>query len=122
MPMKRAQVRAFKAQQPSPLLRLENARSPITTGLVAVWRMKRGMLSGSVHVGDGNGLAPGLSQRTITELAEDYTETTYRLNKEGSDIDSRALDVDLRRRLAEMVLPEFIEVEFERVMTAIFRV
>ena len=75
-----------------------------------------------MHAGDGNGLAPGLSQRTITELAEDYTETTYRLNQEGADIDSAALDADLRRRLAEMVLPEFIEIEFERVMGQVFRV
>jgi hypothetical protein len=70
-----------------------------------------------VHAGDGNGLAPRLSQRTITKLAEDYTETTYRLNQEGVDIESASLDADLRRRLAEMVLPEFIEVEFERVAT-----
>jgi hypothetical protein len=32
------------------------------------------------------------------------------------------LDADLRRRLAEMVLPEFVEVEFERVMAEVFRV
>jgi hypothetical protein len=63
-----------------------------------------------------------LSQRTIAEFAEDYTETTYRLNREGGDIDSAALDADLRRRLAEMVLPEFIETEFERVMAEVFRV
>jgi hypothetical protein len=75
-----------------------------------------------VHAGDGNGLAPRLSQRTITKLAEDYTETTYRLNQEGVDIESASLDADLRRRLAEMVLPEFIEVEFERVMGHVFRV
>ena len=75
-----------------------------------------------MHAGDANGLAPGLSQRTIAELAEDYTETTYRLNQEGSDIESASLDADLRHRLAEMVLPEFVEVEFERVMAEVFRV
>ena len=75
-----------------------------------------------MHVGDGNGLAPGLSQRTISELAEDYTETTYRLNQEGADIDSASLDADLRRRLAEQVFPEFVETEFERVMAEVFRV
>jgi hypothetical protein len=72
--------------------------------------------------GHGNGLAPGLSQRTIAELAEDYTEISYRLNKEGAEIDSAALDANLRHRLAEMVLPEFVEVEFERVMAEVFRV
>jgi hypothetical protein len=81
-----------------------------------------GDLGESVHAGDANGLAPGLSQRTIAELAEDYTETTYRLNQEGSDIESASLDADLRHRLAEMVLPEFVEVEFERVMAEVFRV
>jgi putative DNA primase/helicase len=83
---------------------------------------EKGDVGGSVHAEGGNGLAPGLSQRTITELAEDYTEAAYRLNKEGSDIDSRALDADLRRRLAEIVLPEFVETEFERVMLEVFRV
>jgi hypothetical protein len=83
---------------------------------------EKGDVGGRVHVGDGDGLAPGLSQCTITRLAEDYTETTYRLNQEGADIDSRTLDADLRRGLAEMVLPEFIEVELERVMLEVFRV
>jgi putative DNA primase/helicase len=83
---------------------------------------QKGDVGGRVHAGDGNGLAPGLSQRTITRLAEDYTETTYRLNQEGADIESASLDADLRRRLAEMVLPEFIEVEFERVMAEVFRI
>jgi Protein of unknown function (DUF3631) len=69
-----------------------------------------------------NGGASGLSRRTITELAEDYTEAAYRQNNEGAGIDSHALDADLRRRLAEMVLPEFVEVEFERIMAEVFRV
>jgi hypothetical protein len=71
---------------------------------------------------NGNGLAPGLSQRTVAELADDYAEAAYRQNREGSDIDSAALDTDLRLRLAEMVLPEFVEVEFERIMARVFRV
>jgi hypothetical protein len=83
---------------------------------------EKGDVGGSVHTDGGNGLAPGLSQRTITELADDYTEAAYRQNREGSDIDSAALDTDLRLRLAEMVLPEFVEVEFERIMARVFRV
>ena len=81
-----------------------------------------GDLGGRTRASHGNGLAPGLSQRTVTELAEDYTEAAYRLNQEGADIDSAALDADLRRRLAEQVLPELVEVEFERVMAEVFRV
>jgi hypothetical protein len=71
---------------------------------------------------DGNGTA-GLSQRTITELAEDYTEAAYTNAQEtGGDTRTAELDADLRRRLAEMVLPEFVEVEFKRVMGEVFRV
>ena len=73
-------------------------------------------------LGTGNGLTPGLSQRTIAQLADDYTEAAYSQNQEGTDINSAALDADLRRRLGEMVLPEFVEVEFERVMGQVFRV
>ena len=70
-----------------------------------------------------DGSATGLSPRTIAKLAEDYNETTYRLNQEGADIDSASLDADLRQQLADMgVLPEFVEVEFERVMAEVFRV
>jgi hypothetical protein len=76
-----------------------------------------------VHAGDGNGLAPGLSQRTIAELAADYTETAYANAQEtGGDAKTADLDADLRRRLAEMVLPEFIETELARVMLEVFRV
>ena len=120
--MKWAQLPAFKMVQPNRCSGSKMREVRLMTGLVAVWRMKRGDVGGSVHAEGGNGLAPGLSQRTITELAEDYTEAAYRLNKEGSDIDSRALDADLRRRLAEMVLPEVVETEFERVMLEVFRV
>jgi putative DNA primase/helicase len=91
-------------------------------GLCLGVEVGKGDLGEWARASDGNGLAPGLSQRTIAEFAEDYTETTYRLNREGGDIDSAALDADLRRRLAEMVLPEFIETEFERVMAEVFRV
>jgi hypothetical protein len=65
---------------------------------------------------------PSLSQRTITELADAYAEAAYSQNQEGTDIDSRTLDADLRRRLAEMVLPESVETEFTRVMEQVFRV
>ena len=73
--------------------------------------------------GNGSGQPTGLSQHTIAKLAEDYTETTYHLQQEGSDIDSATLDTDLRRRLADMgVLPEHVETEFTRIMDAVFRV
>ena len=83
---------------------------------------EKGDVGGSVHVGDGNGLAPGLSQRTISELAEDYTEATYRLNQEGADIDSPRPRCRPAPPSGREVLPEFVEIEFERVMAEVFRV
>jgi Protein of unknown function (DUF3631) len=91
-------------------------------GLCSSVPVGKGELGEWARASNGNGRAPGLSRRTITELAEDYTETAYRQNNEGVGIDSRALDANLRRRLAEMVLPEFVEVEFDRVMAEVFRV
>jgi hypothetical protein len=73
---------------------------------------------------NGNGLAPGLSQRTVAKLAEDYTERAY-TNAQENDGDTCTAELDawLRQRLAdEGVLPEFVEVEFERVMAEVFRV
>jgi hypothetical protein len=71
-----------------------------------------------------NGSAAGLSQRTIADLANDYTEAAYANAQENSG-DTRTVECDawLRQSLAdEGVRPEFIEVEFERVMAEVFRV
>ena len=113
---------AFQSAQPSPGCAVGKSEKPNNDGLLCGCAVEKGESRQSEHAEGGNGLTPGLSHRTIAELAEDYTETTYRLNQAGSDIDSAALDADLRRRLAEMVLPEFVEVEFERVMAEVFRV
>jgi hypothetical protein len=62
----------------------------------------------------------GLSAYTIRELAHWYEEEGNR-RRVGLDLDQRTLDRDLRRLLAERgVFPEFIRVEFERVMRAVF--
>ena len=113
---------AFQSAQPSSGCAIGKSEKPNNDGLLCGCAVEKGESRQSEHAEGSNGLAPGLSQRTIAELADDYTETTYRLNQAGSDIDSAALDADLRRRLAEMVLPEFVEVEFERVMAEVFRV
>jgi hypothetical protein len=70
----------------------------------------------------GNGGARGLSARTIKDLAGEYQERTYAQYQESgsTDVDHRPLDAWLRGRLAEKVFPEFVEVEFERVMQAVF--
>jgi hypothetical protein len=70
------------------------------------------------------GVEPGLSQRTISELAEDYTERAYANAQEnGGDTRTAELDAALRQRLADDgVPPEFVEVEFARIMSVVFRV
>jgi 5S rRNA maturation endonuclease (ribonuclease M5) len=70
-----------------------------------------------------NGGAPGLSEYRIRNLAEQYQERAYANAQEnGGDTRTAELDADLRRRLAEEVLPEFVEVEFARVMDQVFRI
>jgi hypothetical protein len=63
---------------------------------------------------------PGLSPHTIRDLASWYEEEANR-RRLGINIDRDALDRDLRRLLVERgVFPEFIAVEFERVMKVVF--
>jgi putative DNA primase/helicase len=84
----------------------------------------KGETSNTAHTHAGNGLPPGLSRRTITQLAEDYSERAYANAQENEgDTHTAELDAWLRQRLAdEMVLPEFIETEFRRIMDQVFRV
>jgi hypothetical protein len=84
---------------------------------------KKGDLGGNERTEGGNGLAGGLSQRTIQDHARWYTERAYASAQEtGGDTRTAELDAGLRQVLAKQVLPEFIEVEFERVMAEVFRV
>jgi hypothetical protein len=65
---------------------------------------------------------PGSSPYAIRDLANWYEEEANR-RRVGTIIDQDALDRDLRRLLAEGgVFPEFIAVEFERVMQVVFAV
>jgi len=72
----------------------------------------------------GNGGEAGLSQRRIRELADWYvSQAADQQQRTGSvDVDSAELDAGLRQALAEELLPEFAETEFQRVMTEVFRV
>ena len=83
-----------------------------------------------VHLHEGctqaffaNGSAePGLSPGRIRELAAWYLDraTAQHEANEAGDISSAELDADLRLILREEVFPEFVEIEFERVMKAVF--
>jgi Protein of unknown function (DUF3631) len=92
-----------------------------------------GLLNGCTVAKGGNGAARtsrplddgvGLSAWRIRQLADQYQDRAY-ANAQANDGDTRTADCDawLRQTLAEQgVPPEFIKVEFARVMTEVFRV
>ena len=64
----------------------------------------------------------GLSRYTIRDLAIWYEEEANR-RRNGIELDQKALDRDLRARVRSIgVFPEFVAVEFERVMRVVFAV
>jgi hypothetical protein len=66
------------------------------------------------------GTEPGLSRRRIEELAAWYRDETHQRYNENT-LDTPALDAELRAILRkEVAFPEHVEVEFERVMKAVF--
>jgi hypothetical protein len=69
-------------------------------------------------------IPPGLSARSIEALAGWYTDRAYANAQEtGGDTRTAELEAALRQRLAdEGVLREHVEVEFGRVMEAVFRI
>jgi putative DNA primase/helicase len=68
---------------------------------------------------------PGLSQRRLKEIASWYVEEVEHRRAGGADLDPQSqadLDGWLRRVLREEdVFPEFLEIEFQRVMEEIFK-
>jgi hypothetical protein len=72
-------------------------------------------------VTDENGEDRGLHPQQIRQLATSFNEEAYR-RLSGSVLEPNVLNGDLRRRLREEygVFPEFIAVEFERVMEVAF--
>jgi hypothetical protein len=66
----------------------------------------------------------GISTRHIQRLADEYQDRAYANSQEtGGDTRTAECDAWLRQKLAdEGVRPEHIEIEFRRVMAAVFRV
>jgi hypothetical protein len=63
----------------------------------------------------------GLSRRRIQELADWYTDETYRRDQEGR-LDTAELDAELRAILREEVaFPDHVEIEFERITQVSFK-
>ena len=70
---------------------------------------------------DGAEDPPGLSRRTIDQLARETTEWAYA--RRNTTIEPADIEADIRRRLfASGVFPESIEAELERVMQVVFSV
>jgi hypothetical protein len=69
----------------------------------------------------GNGGERGLSSRRIQEHADWYSDQAY-WHYSKNALDAGALDAALRAILRKEAFPEFVEIEFERVMEIVFRV
>jgi hypothetical protein len=114
----------FQTATPEPDVADRQCEKPANDGACSGVADGKGDQGQHAHAGDGNGLAPGLSPHTITDLAEAYNERAY-ANAQENEGDTRTVELDawLRQRLAdEMVLPEFVETEFRRIMDEVFRV
>jgi hypothetical protein len=95
---------------------LERPSAPLHEDCVAGW-----FAAAAPPEDDGSGLSP----RTINELADAYRERSYAQYQEGggTDVDHRPLDSWLRQHLAELgVFREHVEIEFARVMEAVFAI
>jgi hypothetical protein len=64
---------------------------------------------------------PGLSLRDIGRIARWYEKRADAQRQGGCEVNESELNTLLRRKLAEYVLPEHIELEFGRVLQAVFK-
>jgi hypothetical protein len=72
-------------------------------------------------VASNGGTEPGLSRRRVKELADWYSDQGHQRHNENT-LDTAALDAELRAILRGEVFPEFVEIEFERVMKVVFAI
>jgi hypothetical protein len=109
---------------PDPGCAVGKSKKPNNDGLLCGCAVAKGGAGQSERAEGGNGLAPGLSQRSILDLAQWYIgkAADQQTRNDSLDLDYAELNAGLRQVLAGEVLPEFVEVEFERVMVEVFRV
>jgi putative DNA primase/helicase len=111
---------------PSPTVTLENdvtvekCEKSNNDGLCHAVTVQKGGTGEEAHIPPGNGGVPGMSGRTIDAYAEWYSDCAHR-DQRGGGLDTDRLDAELRQKLAERVLPEYVETEFKRVIEAVFR-
>ena len=77
--------------------------------------------SNCAHTQPAKGGDLGLPRRDLVQLANSYKERGDAQRNGGAEVDQEELDAGLRQVLAEMVLPEHVEIEFARVMEIVFQ-
>jgi hypothetical protein len=77
--------------------------------------------SNCAHTQPANWDDPGLPRRDLVRLANSYKERGDAQRNGGAEVDQEELDAGMRQVLAEMVLPEHVEIEFARVMKIVFQ-
>jgi hypothetical protein len=112
----------FKVSENSSERTLQKSQKSNNDGLLDTWTLREGGGGEKATVGANGGGEPGLSTRRVRELADWYADQGHQRHSEGT-LDTPALDDELRAILRkEGVFPEFVEVEFERVMDVVFKV
>jgi hypothetical protein len=92
----------------------DDARNPNKTGFVA------DVAAVAAFPGDGREQPPGLSWREIDRLAREVEDWAYAHRDEVDISRQSVLEAEIRRRLADMVFPEAVEIELERVTRSLF--
>ena len=90
-------------------------------GLCDTVTLSQGVTAKNAHTQPANGGDPGLPPRDLVRLANSYKERGDAQRNGGAEVDQEELDAGLRQVLAEMVLPEHVEIEFARVMEIVFQ-
>jgi hypothetical protein len=110
----------------------QKCEKPNKDGLGFDVSVERGGTGNARACDEGNGHAPvapserrngrdvGLSEREIEKLAAWYENQADAFRDGSIEIEQEALDIGLRRVLAEKVLPEHVQREFMRVMERVF--
>ena len=74
------------------------------------------------HGAPADGGELGLSQGCISDLGHQYLDRAAAEREATGDVSTAVHDAWLRATLAEQVLPERVEIEFERVMRVVYAV
>jgi hypothetical protein len=110
----------FKMDSHEPDCPVEKCEKPNHDGVLSTCPVAKGFAGETAKVTAANGRAePGLSWRRVQELADWYSDEGHQRYCENT-LDTATLDAELRTALAEEVFPEFVEIEFERVMKVVF--